>query len=145
MEDLAAYGGLFVAAFAAATILPAQSELVLAGLLLAGKYNDALLLLVASIGNVLGSLLNWALGRGVEHFRHRSWFPVSAADLDKAQAYYQRWGYWSLLASWVPLIGDPLTVAAGVMREPLVRFLLLVSLAKTGRYLALYLILRQAS
>lgn len=145
MEDLAAYGGLFLAAFAAATILPAQSELVLAGLLFAGNHNDALLLLVASIGNVLGSLLNWALGRGVEHFRHRSWFPVSAADLDKAQAYYQRWGYWSLLASWVPLIGDPLTVAAGVMREPLVRFLLLVSLAKTGRYLALYLILRQAS
>lgn len=145
MGDLAAYGGLFSAAFVAATILPAQSELVLAGLLLAGQQNAALLLLVASIGNVLGSLLNWVLGRGIERFRHARWFPASETALEKAQALYQRWGYWSLLASWVPVIGDPLTVMAGVMREPLIRFIALVTLAKTGRYLAIYLALRYAA
>jgi membrane protein YqaA with SNARE-associated domain len=136
MNDLTAYSGLFLAAFLAATILPAQSEAVLAGLLIAGQQPSLILLIVASVGNVLGSLTNWLLGRGIERFRHRSWFPASPGQLDKAAKFYARWGYWSLLASWVPLVGDPLTVIAGVLREPFWRFLLLVSIAKIGRYLA---------
>ncbi|MDF9441301.1 DedA family protein [Stenotrophomonas acidaminiphila] len=96
-----------------------------------------LLIAVASVGNVLGSVINWWLGRGLLHFRERRWFPVSAQALERAQARYQRFGSWSLLLSWVPIIGDPLTLAAGVMKEPLWRFLLLVTLAKTGRYLVL--------
>ncbi|MEP2845606.1 MAG: DedA family protein, partial [Alphaproteobacteria bacterium] len=67
-------------------------------------------------------------------------FPFSARQMGRASGWYQRWGYWSLLASWVPIIGDPLTLAAGMMREPLWRFLLIVTLAKGGRYLVLILL-----
>ena len=137
MSVVAAYGGLFLAALVAATILPAQSEAVLAGLLATQTYSPGLLILVASIGNVLGSLINWLLGRGVERFRGARWFPVSAANLERAGCWYRKYGWWSLLLSWMPIIGDPLTVAAGIMREPLPRFLLVVSLAKFGRYIAL--------
>lgn len=137
MFELTSYLGLFLAAFGAATLLPMQSEAVLAGMLLSGAYAPGLLLGVATAGNVLGSVANWALGRGVERFRHKRWFPVSEAKLTKAQQAYQRYGYWSLLLSWVPLIGDPLTVVAGTMREPLWRFVMIVTLAKGGRYLLL--------
>ena len=135
--DFAAYSGLFLAAFIAATILPAQSEVALAGLIVAGPQPVWALVAVASIGNILGSLSNWLLGGGIERFRDRKWFPASEHEIEKARAFYLKWGYWSLLLSWVPLIGDPLTVIAGVMREPLWRFLLLVSIAKIGRYLVL--------
>ena len=137
MSALAAYGGLFLAAFAAATILPAQSEAVLAGLLAAGNHAPALLILVAGAGNVLGSAINWLLGRGIERFRSARWFPVSERQLDRAGRWYRKYGWWSLLLSWAPVIGDPLTVAAGVMREPFARFLLVVSIAKFGRYIVL--------
>ena len=137
MGALSVYGGLFLAAFLAATLIPAQSEAVLAGLLALREYSPALLLAVASLGNVLGSLVNWMLGRGIERFRHRRWFPVSEQGLERAQAFYGRWGHWSLLLSWAPVIGDPLTLVAGVLREPLWRFLALVTLAKVGRYLIL--------
>ena len=134
---LTGYLGLFVAAFGAATQLPLQSEAVLVGLLLSGHYNLWLLLGIATLGNVLGSVVNWLLGRSVERFKERRWFPVSAKQLDKARGHYARWGHWTLLLSWVPIIGDPLTLVAGVMREPLWRFLLLVSVAKSARYIAL--------
>ncbi|MEJ5281536.1 YqaA family protein [Pseudomonas sp. MYb541] len=134
---IAGYLGLFFAAFGAATLLPLQSEAVLVGLLLSGHYSLWLLLGVATLGNVLGSVVNWWLGRWVEHFKGRRWFPVSDKPLDKARNHYQRWGHWTLLLSWVPIIGDPLTLVAGVMREPLWRFLLLVTLAKSLRYGAL--------
>ncbi len=142
MTDLAAYAGLFASAFVAATLLPAQSEAVLAGLLIDGRYPVLMLLAVASAGNVLGAVINWLLGRGLERFRDRAWFPVKGAAFEKAQRWYQRYGKWSLLASWAPFIGDPLTVAAGVMREPLPVFVLLVTLAKVGRYIVLAALLR---
>lgn len=137
MIDLAAYGSLFLAAFLAATLVPAQSEGVLTGLILAGGQQVAALVAVASLGNILGSVLNWLIGRGVERFRTRRWFPASQSQLERAQAQYQRFGYWSLLLAWVPIIGDPLTLVAGIMREPLWRFLLLVSIGKVGRYAVL--------
>ena len=130
-----AYLTLFFAAFVAATLLPMQSEAVLGGLLLSGKYSTALLIAVATVGNVLGSIVNWLLGRGIERFRTRRWFPVKPEQLDKAQRWYQRYGKWSLLLSWAPLIGDPLTIAAGMLREPLWIFSLLVGIAKLSRYL----------
>lgn len=137
MWDLSAYLGLFVAAFGAATLLPMQSEAVLSGLLLAACQPASLLLLVATIGNVLGSVVNWLLGRYIEHWRHRRWFPVSEDRLEQAQRAYHRYGRWSLLLSWAPIIGDPLTVIAGVLREPFWSFLLIVLVAKAGRYLLL--------
>ncbi|MEM5472969.1 YqaA family protein [Hoeflea sp. AS60] len=137
MIDFAAYGSLFLAAFLAATLIPAQSESVLTGLILAGGQPVGLLVAVASLGNILGSLVNWLIGRGVEQFRERAWFPASEKQLERAQQQYQRFGYWSLLLAWVPFIGDPLTLVAGIMREPLWRFLALVSIGKIGRYVAL--------
>src|SRR5690606_32336180 len=138
MEGFVALGGLFAIAFLAATVFPAQSEAGLIGLHLGG-YPIILLVFVASVGNTLGAIVNWALGRGVERFRERRWFPVSAASLNCASGWYRRWGRWSLLLSWAPLGGDALTVAAGVLREPFWSFLLLVAIAKTGRYVILAL------
>ncbi len=135
--DFSVYGGLFLAAFLAATIVPAQSEALLLALGASGKYPLLLLLVVASVGNILGSVVNWWLGCGVEHFRHKRWFPVKEKTLDKAQSWYRRYGRWSLLLSWVPFIGDPLTVAAGVLREKLWVFIPLVAVGKASRYIVL--------
>ena len=135
MLGLGVYAGLFVVAFGAATLLPLQSEAPLTGLLLA-DYDPALLIAIASTGNVLGSTVNWGIGRQVERFRNRRWFPANEAQLERARGWYQRYGKWSLLLSWVPMIGDPLTLVAGVMRERLSTFLVLVAIAKMGRYIA---------
>lgn len=124
----------------AATILPAQSELVLSGLIISDPTRVVALVIVASVGNVAGSIVNWVLGRGIETFKTRSWFPVKDAVLERATGWYHRYGRWSLLLSWAPIIGDPLTVVAGVLREPFWRFLLLVSIAKTGRYIVLAIV-----
>lgn len=135
--DLAAYLGLFSAAFLAATLLPAQSEAVLVGLILADRYPLIALLIVATLGNVSGSVANWLIGRFIEHFRHRPWFPVSEKSLARAEDWYRRYGLWSLLLAWMPVIGDPITVIAGVLRTPFPIFLVLVTIAKLGRYLVL--------
>ena len=137
MLSLSAYPALFVSAFGAATRLPLQSEAVLVALLLAGQHPLWALLLVATLGNVLGSWINWLLGRSIEHYRERRWFPVSPARLQQAQGWYARYGRWSLLLSWMPVIGDPLTLVAGVMRERLWIFVAIVTLAKAGRYAVL--------
>jgi membrane protein YqaA with SNARE-associated domain len=132
--DPLAYVALFFSALAAATIVPMQSEAVLVGLLMA-DYSPSLLVIVASVGNVLGSILNWLLGRWLERFRDRRWFPASPENLERAQRWYHRYGKWSLLLSWAPIIGDPITVIAGVLREPLRVFVPLVALANVARYL----------
>lgn len=140
VEDLLTLAGLFAVAFVAATILPAQSEAALVGLLVVGEQSPITLVIVATIGNVLGSATNWLLGRWIEHYRDRRWFPVSDRALDRATGWYRRWGRWSLLLSWAPIGGDALTVAAGVLREPFWSFLLLVTIAKAGRYIVLALV-----
>lgn len=137
MADLAAYLGLFLAAFGAATVLPFQSEPVLVGLLASGKFSTTWLVVVASAGNVLGAALNAVLGRFLDRFHDRSWFPVRASALDRAVGWYRRYGRWSLLLSWMPIFGDALTVIAGVLREPWWSFLLLVGIGKTARYIVL--------
>ncbi len=135
INELGVYGGLFLAALLAATLLPMQSEAVLALLLIAGDHPAWMLLLVATLGNVVGSAINWWLGRFIEHFHERRWFPVKDAALQRAKNWYHRYGRWSLLLSWAPVIGDPLTMIAGVLREPLWSFLIIVTLAKFARYL----------
>jgi membrane protein YqaA with SNARE-associated domain len=136
MEHLSEYAALFAAAFASATIFPFQSEVVLFGMLVAEHYRWWLLVLVASAGNTLGSVLNWLAGRFLAEFEDRRWFPIRRAKIARAERWYHTYGRWSLLLSWVPIIGDPLTIIAGVLREPLPVFILLVALAKTARYFA---------
>lgn len=135
MGDVAVYIALFFTAFIAATIFPMQSEALLAGLLIKSDYAPWLMIAIASIGNIMGSCTNWWLGRSVERFKDRKWFPVKEQSFEKAQAYYSRYGRWSLLLSWVPIIGDPITVMAGTLKERFSVFLALVGVAKTGRYL----------
>lgn len=133
----AALAGLFASAFLAGSILPAQSEIVLAALLLAGEHPAWLLLLVATLGNVGGAVLNYGLGRMADRLRHRRWFPLSAAGWDRSAAWFNRWGVGTLLLCWLPVVGDGFTVLAGAARTPFPLFLALVTLAKGGRYLAL--------
>jgi membrane protein YqaA with SNARE-associated domain len=133
---VAVYAGLFAAALAAATVLPVQSEVALVALLLAEHYPVWTLVLVASVGNTLGSSINWGLGRLLSRFEKQRWFPIRRETIGRAEAWYHRYGRWSLLLSWLPVIGDPLTIVAGVLREPFPIFLLLVAAAKTARYLA---------
>lgn len=137
-----AYLLLFISAFGAATLLPLQSEAVLVGLLMQHQYSVALLIIVASIGNILGSCINWYLGLRIERFKDKKWFPVSENNMIKAEKIYQKYGFWSLLLSWLPVIGDPITLIAGLFREKFWRFLLMVFIAKTGRYICIYLILQ---
>ncbi|MCH4243076.1 YqaA family protein [Acinetobacter gerneri] len=135
-----AYFFLFISAFGAATLLPLQSEAVLIALLVQAKHSALILIVVATIGNVLGSCVNWYLGLKIEQFKDKKWFPVSAEKMQKAENIYQKYGFWSLFLSWTPVIGDPITLIAGLMKENFWRFLFIVTLAKAGRYIVLYLI-----
>ena len=132
------YWLLFISAFGAATLLPLQSEAVLITLLIQELSNPLYLILVATIGNVLGSCVNWWLGLKIEHFKDKKWFPVSEQRLVQAQQIYHKYGFYSLLLSWTPVVGDPITLIAGLMKENFWRFLLIVTIAKGGRYLTLY-------
>jgi membrane protein YqaA with SNARE-associated domain len=126
---------LFLSAFTSATLLPGSSEVVLAGVLAAKSAPVGVAVFVATIGNTLGSCVNWGMGRYFAHFRHKSWFPVSQDKFERYAHWYNKWGYWSLLASWVPIIGDPLTVLAGVARTHFALFVVIVFVAKAVRYL----------
>lgn len=129
------YTFLFVSAFLAATILPFYSEVVLFAMIRAGE-PAGLLLAVAAVGNTLGSVVNWVLGRYLLHFQHKKWFYFKPAQIEKMQAWFQRYGVWSLLLAWMPIGGDPLTLVAGIMRVNLWLFIVLVGLGKTLRYAA---------
>jgi membrane protein YqaA with SNARE-associated domain len=135
--ELTSYLGLFLVAFGAATLLPLQSEAVMVGMMLSEQYVTWLLLVTATAGNVAGSFVNWLMGRSIVRFRDRRWFPVNEKQLDKAQDLYGRYGRWALLLSWVPVIGDPITLIAGVMRESFWTFAVIVTAAKFSRYLIL--------
>jgi len=129
------YWVLFFSAFTSATLLPGSSEAALSYFLLNSPDNLVPLVLTASAGNLLGSVVNWYLGAFCIRFQDRKWFPVSRRQLDRAQGWYNRFGIWSLLLGWLPIIGDPLTLLGGVMRVPLPLFLLLVGIGKVSRYL----------
>ena len=125
--------GLGISAFLAATLLPLSSELVLSALLLAGE-NTLTVIFIATFANVLGSIVNYLIGRwGADGILHR-WFKLSSAQTDKGEPQFNRYGKWSLLFSWLPIIGDPLTFIAGVLKVRFSLFLILVTLGKFGRY-----------
>ena len=127
---------LFLAAFLAATVLPGSSEVLLVIAQQQG-YDPWLLLAVATSGNVLGSLLNYLMGRYLLRFQDRRWFPFKAEGLQRGEAWFQRYGKWSLLLTWAPLVGDALTFVAGMMRVNAALFLVLVTLGKASRYAVL--------
>ncbi|TMP28730.1 DedA family protein [Pseudoalteromonas rubra] len=128
------YASLFLSAFISATLLPASSELLLTGLVVQQQGALWLLWLSATAGNVLGSVVNYYLGTAVSRFEGRRWFPVSRSAMDKAQRQFQKYGTFSLLFAWLPIVGDPLTLIAGVFRVRFGLFLLLVFLGKGLRY-----------
>lgn len=128
-----AYLSLFLVSLAAATILPAYSEVMFAGLLAAG-YEPLALWAWATAGNTLGAAVNWALARYLLHFQDRPWFPFRPDRLGRAQRWFQRYGVWSLLMAWAPVGGDALTFIAGFMRVRFDVFILLTGIGKGLRY-----------
>jgi len=134
---------LFGAAFLAATVVPFYSEFAVAGAMAAGAPALAVLV-VATAGNTAGAVLNWFLGRGIEHFRERRWFPVRTTELERAQRWFQRYGVWSLLLAWLPIGGDALTVIAGVMRVRFDLFVLLTAIGKGARYVVVIFLIDQS-
>jgi membrane protein YqaA with SNARE-associated domain len=136
------YTGLFIAAFLSATILPLGSVVVLAPLLLSGL-SPITLVIVATIGNVLGSMTNYALGYWASLGIIKKWLRMSEEEFVRAEQHFQKYGLFSLLFTWLPIIGDPLTVLAGILRIHLLWFIVLVTIGKAGRYIiASYLILK---
>lgn len=135
--ELDAYLLLFASAFGAASVLPFYSEPLLVGMLLLGRYDSVLLWLVASAGNTAGAVLNWWLARYALHWKDKRWFPFGARQIDRAGAWFRRYGVWTLLLAWAPIGGDALTFVAGLMRVRLSVFLILVGLGKAARYATL--------
>ena len=134
MLILFSYLQLLIISFLAATILPFSSEVVLTTMYLSNSFETFFLLIFASSGNILGSITNWYLGKKIIIFQDRRWFPVSQDQLNRSQKYFQKYGLWSLLLAWVPIIGDPLTLLAGVLKVRFSIFFLLVSISKISRY-----------
>ena len=135
------YLSLFTISFLAATILPFSSELTLAGLIATSNYDNLLLLIFASLGNTLGSVVNWILGFYSRNLSTKRWFPFKDKQIEKSSKWFNRFGRWSLLFAWVPIIGDPLTLVAGLLRVKFVEFLILVTIGKVSRYLIIFYLL----
>ncbi len=131
-----AYLTLFLSAFLSATLLPGTSEILFVGMI-AQDFDKLTLLAWATAGNSLGAAVNWYLGRYLLHYQDRKWFPFKQAALGNVQRGFQRYGVWTLLLAWVPVIGDPLTFFAGVMRVRFMVFMILTALGKCLRYAAL--------
>lgn len=122
--------------FASATLLPGGSEAFFL-YLLNESFNPYLLLAIATLGNTLGSFVNYLLGKYASHIALEKGY-IKAKHHHKATLVFERYGAWSLLFSWLPIMGDPLTFVAGVVRYTWWKFLLIVGIAKLARYLFVY-------
>ena len=132
------YLSLFFISFLAATILPFSSELTLAGLISTSNYDNLLLLVFASFGNVLGSVFNWGLGFYARNLTIKKWFPFKETQIERSSKWFSKFGKWSLLFAWVPIVGDPLTLFAGLLRIRFLDFIILVAIGKVSRYLMVF-------
>ena len=135
------YLSLFIISFLAATILPFSSELTLAGLIATSNYDNLSLLIVASFGNILGSVVNWVLGFYSRNLTIKKWFLIENKKIENASKWFIKFGKFSLLFAWVPVIGDPLTLVAGLFRVKFTEFLILVTIGKVSRYIAIFYLL----
>ena len=140
MSSIEVYIILFTSSFASSTILPGHSEITLTALITQKKFEIFYLVFFASLGNILGSVLNWYLGLYFLKFKNKKWFPFKENHINKVSKSFLKYGKWSLLLSWVPFIGDALTLVAGMFRVPLHQFIIIVSVAKIGRYIFVSLI-----
>ena len=132
------YLSLFSISFLAATVLPFSSELTLAGLISTSNYDNLLLLFVASFGNVLGSVFNWSLGFYSRNLSTKKWFPFKKTQIERSSKWFSKFGKWSLLFAWVPIVGDPLTFVAGLLKVRFLDFIILVAIGKVSRYLIVF-------
>ena len=132
------YLSLFSISFLAATVLPFSSELTLAGLISTSNYDNLLLLVVASFGNVLGSVFNWSLGFYSRNLSTKKWFPFKETQIERSSKWFSKFGKWSLLFAWVPIVGDPLTFVTGLLRVRFLDFIILVAIGKVSRYLIVF-------
>ena len=132
------YLSLFIISFLAATILPFSSELTLAGLIATSNYDNLILLIVASFGNTLGSVVNWVLGFYSRNLITKKWFPFKDKQIENSSRWFSKFGKWSLLFTWVPILGDPLTLVAGLLRVRFLDFVILVVIGKVSRYLVVF-------
>ena len=132
------YLSLFTLSFLAATILPFSSELTLAGLIATSNYDNLLLLIFVSSGNVLGSVVNWALGFYSRNLTKKKWFPFKDNQIENSSKWFRNFGKWSLLFAWVPIVGDPLTLVAGLLKVRFIEFIILVAIGKVSRYLIIF-------
>ena len=145
-EFLTTYGlwSLFFISFCASTLLPLGSEWLLIALLLQGS-NPVATVVVATIGNSLGAGTNYLIG-----FYGGDWLKEKVLRIDKirqqrAEKWFNRYGSWSLLLAWLPIIGDPLCLIAGTLKTPLTRFSLLVTTGKGLRYSVLTVLTLQGA
>ncbi len=135
---MTSYLSLLLISFLAATILPVSSEFALAALINANDHNSFALIGIASLGNILGSIFNWLLGFYLFKFINKKWFPFKENQKNAAFRRFRKLGVYSLLFAWVPIIGDPLTFIAGILKVNFLLFLVLVSIGKISRYFFVY-------
>jgi membrane protein YqaA with SNARE-associated domain len=128
------YPALFLLSFLASTLVPLGSEWLLAVLLING-FEPSMVVAVATVGNSCGALTTYAIGLWGAPFLVQRVLRVSPEKKQRADNYFNRYGIWALLFSWLPVIGDPLCLAGGVLRTGVWRFILLVSVGKFIRYL----------
>ena len=140
MNEVEVYITLFTSSFVSSTILPGHSELTLSAFIFSNKLPVTNLVLVASLGNILGSILNWYLGFNFTKLKEKKWFPLNETQLQKSIIWFSSYGKYCLLLSWVPILGDPLTLVAGILRIRLFTFIIFVSIAKISRYVMIALI-----
>lgn len=129
------YSSLFILSFLASTLLPVGSEFLLATMIASG-YEASLVVVIATVGNSLGAFTTYVIGIAGSSFLIRRVLRLSEKSSLQAESIFRRYGSWTLLFSWVPVVGDPLCLIAGTFRMPFLRFASLVVLGKGARYAA---------
>jgi membrane protein YqaA with SNARE-associated domain len=127
---------LFFSALISSTLFPGGSEALLLYRLYEGA-NVYSLVVIATVGNILGSLITYGIGRFGNEVIHKKWLRMSKIQVERSERWFEQYGRSSLLFAWLPVVGDPLCLVAGLLRCDLISFLILVTIGKLARYVAL--------